>query len=819
MEMKEYIVTCRSYKDLQSLYNDMETEGGTLYIPNRAVELLDRREVSRNTHYRLTAEEAELIKHDKRVIHCDLSPTEKPGVEAKLFATTFVNPELYQVGADFTKNSSTTVQDQNNRQWGHLHSAGNDVQRRKDTWTTSGVVNDNVEVYNDGRHVDVVIVDSTVAFDSDEWESEAVTPGQSRFVQYDWYANHPNVYPGNYGYPTTQHASNHGCHVTGTVAGKYYGWAKEANIYALTYSGSHGILRIMDLIREFHKNKPINPVTGRKNPTITNHSWGYAYKDYWSVNNVNSIYFRGQTYNSSNPGPSGWTNAGIYADFGIAYDPNGFPLREPSLDVDVEDAIAEGVVVVAAVGNSNHFMVREGHEDYNNWADISGMDNQAYMHRGSSPGAAKGVIAVGAISSNGDHRRADFTNYGERIDVFAPGEWILSIGGSGAFGNAQYGPITRPGYPAGVDYMYTTRGTSMASPQVCGILACAATNRERFTQDDAMGYIQNLSRDELMTFDTPITGQLYMSIVDATQSSSSNGYVWLTANARNVVGSTNSNGNYVNPRFEINYYDTIKLFSNQVETNYQANISAASTSSGYTISGTDRTGNFSGNNPTINIEQFDHITFEATSNFSSHPLYIRDSNGNNVTNNGTQTGINQNGDDYKFITSGLDVGTYIYQCSAHPGMQGDIVVHPRGTYADHPIWIRYTNGTNVPNVLNNGHNGGVTEWTPGTPANPSLEYVDYTYQCGNHSSMKGVIRVLNPWWNTNVGKEGGHDDPKCQQGSPNREVFCNNPRPTEGYISGWKQATLNGRRRTTREDNNANQNRQLYPRTNGFYRA
>ena len=61
MEMNEYIVTCRSYEDLQSLYDDMETEGGSLYIPNRAVELLNRREVSRNTHYKLTEEELSLI--------------------------------------------------------------------------------------------------------------------------------------------------------------------------------------------------------------------------------------------------------------------------------------------------------------------------------------------------------------------------------------------------------------------------------------------------------------------------------------------------------------------------------------------------------------------------------------------------------------------------------------------------------------------------------------------------------------------------------------------------------------------------------------
>ena len=36
--MKEYIVTCKSMEDLNSFYDDMETVGVSLYIPDRAVE-------------------------------------------------------------------------------------------------------------------------------------------------------------------------------------------------------------------------------------------------------------------------------------------------------------------------------------------------------------------------------------------------------------------------------------------------------------------------------------------------------------------------------------------------------------------------------------------------------------------------------------------------------------------------------------------------------------------------------------------------------------------------------------------------------------
>ena len=69
--MNEYIVTCRSYEDLENLYDDMETPGGSLYIPDRAVDLVHRRAISRNTHYMLTEEEAVEIRNDERVIACE----------------------------------------------------------------------------------------------------------------------------------------------------------------------------------------------------------------------------------------------------------------------------------------------------------------------------------------------------------------------------------------------------------------------------------------------------------------------------------------------------------------------------------------------------------------------------------------------------------------------------------------------------------------------------------------------------------------------------------------------------------------------------
>ena len=71
-DMKEYIVTLQSRENLDNFYDDMETPGGTLYIPDRAIDLVDRRPISRNTHYLLTDEEAEQIRQDPRVLAVEL---------------------------------------------------------------------------------------------------------------------------------------------------------------------------------------------------------------------------------------------------------------------------------------------------------------------------------------------------------------------------------------------------------------------------------------------------------------------------------------------------------------------------------------------------------------------------------------------------------------------------------------------------------------------------------------------------------------------------------------------------------------------------
>jgi surface protein len=97
----------------------------------------------------------------------------------------------------------------------------------------------------------------------------------------------------------------------------------------------------------------------------------------------------------------------------------------------------------------------------------------------------------------------------------------------------------------------------------------------------------------------------------------------------------------------------------------------ASSNTNYTLSGKDRNGDVSGNDPGLTFKVGDEVTFSV--NAAGHPFYLKTVAGtgtgnqiSGVTNNGTTSG--------SVVWTPTAAGTYYYQCGPHAAMVGTITI-------------------------------------------------------------------------------------------------------------------------------------------------
>lgn len=109
----------------------------------------------------------------------------------------------------------------------------------------------------------------------------------------------------------------------------------------------------------------------------------------------------------------------------------------------------------------------------------------------------------------------------------------------------------------------------------------------------------------------------------------------------------------------------------------------------YTVNGTDASGTVTGYDPGITMRFGDTITFDVSAVYTSHPLYIRVSDG------GADAPGSSGGGGTTVTFTPTSTGTYYYQCSVHGTMLGVITVLPSLTGAtsagtDFPTSIHWT---------------------------------------------------------------------------------------------------------------------------------
>lgn len=339
-----------------------------------------------------------------------------------------------------------------------------------------------VEDLPDGSHVDIVVIDLDDVVDNDN-----VFNGQLQYV--DWYSfADDGLFEGSY---TARSSNNHGTIVASVCSSRQFGWTKNANLFSIGINQTYvaGVSFAPELVLNWHNQKTTNPETGTINPTIVVMSYGYT-KEYRAVNQytytspfqsslenlpdyIQSITYRGAdyVYDESTNIVDFFSSKGIMLRL---YGDNDIPntndyiatVRLPSNPSDAvvdqyqDLANADNLICISSAGNSSTKNVESSHIDYDNkftfvdsYTLINGNNveqtDEVFYARQQIP--ARYSISVGALSNSADRSKSPFSNCGNAVDLYAPGEGIMAYDGSN---NVSVG------------------GTSFAAPNVAGMLAC-----------------------------------------------------------------------------------------------------------------------------------------------------------------------------------------------------------------------------------------------------------------------------------------------------------------------------------------------------------
>ena len=445
METKEYIVILHSHTDLNDFYTDMEQRGYYEHVPNRAVELVYRRPSSRSTHYQLTDDEVQILRQDPRVLDIH-RPYYDLGYE--------VVPCVSQTSSHWSKSDQLT-RGTPEVNWGVLRCVEG---KKRTNWGSDDntrvikKVLATVNLPNTGRHVDLVIVDGHMDPGHPEFAKNPDGTGGSRVIQYKWFKEHWQQVLGTrptktvdgvesfndyeYDFRSSTYrelqVNNHGASSAGVSAGNTCGFARDANIYNIspfwdtTINGfDSGLYYVASFIEEFHKNKKINEATGRRNPTIANMSVGFITPERRNIDEFQEIRYKGKTYTRDDK--TGMWDKNAFRKTGAEHPFRGVQVdsRDTSIEQDIMDAIAAGVIFTVAAGNESMYIARPGDDLYDTEfveaaQNSDGSYNKVYPLRGGALAATPGVICVGALDATVVERKVDYSNKGPRIDIYAP---------------------------------------------------------------------------------------------------------------------------------------------------------------------------------------------------------------------------------------------------------------------------------------------------------------------------------------------------------------------------------------------------------------
>jgi len=535
---QEFTVCVKNESDWTEIHDYIINDNNIDDIPNRKISCTSEMNFSpKRSVYSMSVSEANILKNHSKVEWVEQSTMYNPvTLEQRKYDSEFdkhTDINRFKIDCTNRRTSGDPGSTLNFTQWGlyrHTSTTNN--------FGSSTTVDADSQYSLTGKNVDVVIMDTGVRWDHPEfwkpgvtsftdkndtrvrdilihgadeysinWASEGlVAPGSGSLANY----TEANVLGSSI--PSNRY---HGSHVAGTAAGNQFGAAFEANIWTIACIDRDDVgfsepSDGFDYIKVWHKNKPINPETGLRNPTVVNCSWGR--RQYVRYNLDYNATFRGTSYSRTQVNASANAVPAVYylETNGSYYE---FTTRKTTgqaqADELVNDADCQNVVLVCSTGNSNGKQEIKNGTDYNNQftsgtfyyggtnPTSSGFDH--YYNRSGTPaitreGEDDAVIKVASIDSSrqsgSQERTSSFSDRGPTIDIWAAGSTVLSPNGSGhddprntSFHN---------------DYK---SGTSMAAPNVTGVIAQHLESAPTATRKSVRKWLLSTGSVELSSSD------------------------------------------------------------------------------------------------------------------------------------------------------------------------------------------------------------------------------------------------------------------------------------------------------------------------------
>lgn len=319
----------------------------------------------------------------------------------------------------------------------------------------------------------------------------------------------PTVSPGD---------GTHGTQCASLVFGKTHGWAYNANKWVIDLYGPSflGFEPYFDLMKIFHLNKPINPLYGTRDPTISSNSWGFRV----STRSSGWSNYRGTDYQFTlnTNATNNYRVIRTTGDGRVKHYP-----KPNSLFTASNECADAGVILVMAAGNDSQQQVLPDHPNWNNFHwDASGatIEDTNQVELGSYFNAFASVnrpgwpqcagptedgrfkaINVGALDDDwgegstigNQDNKAFYSDCGPAVDCYAPADQTFAAASPldpsviTRFDNT-YDGLTADG---GTADDTSFNGTSAACPVACGFLTTVLEHNRGWDWADVKNYIKN----------------------------------------------------------------------------------------------------------------------------------------------------------------------------------------------------------------------------------------------------------------------------------------------------------------------------------------